>query len=218
MDTMTIEEARERVTKPLTNLPELPGETDTQSDFIGGDVGEVMEDAGLSKDEKIDKLRGTLSDKGEPWDPELHSWPPNMTQAGAWKKRRKRKSGEPEGQPNAEFRAAAQNAAILYANLNFIALGEGAEIDKEVLPMVVDGFENYYKEKGIQEIPAWAGVVLGCANYSFTVATKPKPKERVKGWYQSLKGMFKRDKEETSLFGEISEVAGDMNARSDSRE
>lgn len=218
MDTITIEQARERVTKPLTNLPDLPNETDQQNDFIGGDVGEVMEDSELSKEQKIDKLRGTLSDKGEPWDPELHSWPPNQTQAGAWKKRRKRKSGESEGQPNAEFRAAAQNAAILYANINYIALGEGAEIDQQVLPMVVDGFETYYKEKGIQEIPAWASVVLGCANYSFTVATKPKPKERVKGWFGKLKSLFSREKEEQSLFGEIADVAGDMNAHSDSGE
>lgn len=175
------------VKRSLTDLPGLPSETTEASDFIGANVDEVMADDSLSKEERQDAIRGTKSSNGEAYDPALHSYPPSETQKGAWKKRRMTKGRkEAEVASNAEYRKAAENAATLYATLNHVALGEGAEIDKTALPLAVDAFEQYYIQRGVQELPLWASMVVGLGSYTYTVASKPKPKKRVKGWWNTL--------------------------------
>lgn len=182
--------------RSLSEQPDLPPVTEGGDAFIGGTTWEQMpgKEDGQTVDEHKDAVRGTLSKKGTPYDPLLHSYPPSMTQAGEWKKRRnvKPKGGaeQTDGVSNADYRRAATQAGMLYAQLNHIALGEGAEpIESEVLP-VIDAFENWYLHNGIQEVPPWAGLVLGLGGYTYTVASRPKPRQRVKEWWFAAKAYF----------------------------
>lgn len=169
----------------LTTLPTLPKRTEEDTGYIGASVQEVMDDPTLNKEQKANAVRGTLSDKGEKYDPQIHSYPPRETLTGRWKKRRVLTSQKAAGIiPNAEYRKAAENAANLYATMNHVIFGEGAEKDKTALGPVVDAFESLYMERGIQKLPTWASMIVGLSSYTFTVASKPKPRSKVKGWFK----------------------------------
>ncbi len=202
VDKVTQVSERFELGKDLTTPPSLPSTTERDDTFIG-----AQERPAEDEQSDKDKVRGTLSRNGESYDPTIHQYPPAQTKPGAWKKRRKAR-GDPTAVPNAEFRREGEKWAALYAQTLRMALGDGAEARENEMPILVDGFEGYFREKGVQELSPWVGLFLGIGSYTYGVATREKPANRIKrAWRYVVTLIFGDDKsaDETEPVEKVSE-------------
>lgn len=142
-----------------------------------------------------DKLRGALDDKGQAYDPAVHSFPAEKTPTGKWKKVSKAKLAEKPAeeiaeQSNAAVRLEAQKAAMLYAGIHQGVFGaeNGKPSNPAYVAMLIDSFERYMLENGVTKMPAGADALLTMGMFSIDVATKPRNAQKVKGWFS---GSFK---------------------------
>lgn len=168
---------------------ELPDVTETAGDFQ--DVEETTtQDDTSNRDSQPgpEDYRGTPDKKGNPYDPAIHAYPPDMTgKLGKWKRKPKAEREQKPQEPNAQFRQAAQNWAVLYANMHRPIFKEHAEIDKDALMVLTDSLENYFMSEGIKEMNPKAGVLVGMMNYTGVIVDRPPNKEKVLNWAGKLK-------------------------------
>jgi len=183
----TVTKTETPITDDITSMPDLPDVSQKDDSF----VGETEHTDGDEQDPvDTEKHRGTLSTCGDVYDPSLHTYPPKETITGKWRKQGGRGKGKKSDgaplSPNADYRQAATQTAMLYAQLNRAVMGDGAEIVRdEVVPMI-DAWETYYNANGLRELPPWLAVTLASGMYSYSVATRPKVKNRVAGFFLKL--------------------------------
>lgn len=169
---------------PLALTP--PPKTETTSDYIAP-AQSVPGPVAASGPESV---RGTLSRKGEPYDPSVHVYPPRENKkSGEWRKRKhsgETKGGDihaPPAAPNAEYRKAAQESAEMYATLHELILGKEAapESADDLVPMT-NAWERYYQANGMPERSPGMSVALAMVGYTHGILRRPAFWPRVKEW------------------------------------
>lgn len=188
----------------------LPDVSETAGDFVddpepetgGFDVSGEYQPGETSDNNPGEDYRGTPDDKGYPYDPAIHSYPPEKTgKLGKWKKKPKAqqsKGGDNEPQHNASYRKQAAQYAALYAHAHVSLFGKDGTIDREAIVPLVDSLEQYFIENGNKDLPPGVAVGLSAFNYSATIASRPPNKEKVIKWFGGvvsfIKGLFGKKK------------------------
>lgn len=190
---------------------ELPPVTETSNDFIGADVDpDASPDLDtVSEADAAERYRGTLDDKGNPYDPAVHDYPPQKTgKLKKWKRKPKDKrlnDGEVsanEPMSNAAYRGEAEKLARVYGNLHLFPFGNAGAIKSidDLLPLV-DDLERYFLEKGHKEIDPTYAVLISAANYSIDVCRREPNAEKLKRWFAPLftkiKSWFNKEPKKT---------------------
>lgn len=178
---------------------ELPPVSEQTDDFIQADAEQVEDEnapvMGFSENSEAEKHRGALDDKGHPYDPLLHAYPPEKTgKLQKWKKLPKKQVQQKaveDVKSNASYRGEAQKFATLYGESHRLLFGEGGHVVKEELLPLVDSLERYMLENGHTEISAGWDVLLSSGMYSFAVTQRETNKEKVKKWFGSIYSSIK---------------------------
>jgi len=197
---------------------DLPEVTQTAQDFIQDDIEPLTGEAGLNEsvievdeNSEAEKHRGTKDKKGNPYDPVLHAFPPEMTgKLGKWKRKPKAQQAKAivdDVKPNSSFRSEADKFAKLFANLHMLPFGKNGGIqDVEELVPLTDDLERYMQENGHTNISAGWAVALSAGLYSVGVCQREPNAVKVKRWLSSgwdkIKGLFGKKKKpvyDTSL-------------------
>lgn len=144
--------------------------------------------------------RGRLSDSGEPYDPDVHSYPPSQTaKTKRWRKKSRRQmeqekterkaSGEPDIDYGAEIRKSAENVAFAYGNGHQFIYGEGGTIEnnEDLLPLIT-ALERYMQQNGAKDIPPGLSVVMNAGFYTARVAQRETNKEKTAAIMNKVKG------------------------------
>lgn len=195
----------------LTETPPLPEVTEGDNDFI--EVRDAAPTAPANPSDLApksrDELRGTVSRAGEIYDPAKHSYPPSETKGGKWRARRvvrdsrglaiSTSTGE---LPNADYRSEAEKAARTYAQLNYYALGDGAEPNEQTVEfkLLVDGIEEFYRVHGLKKLPPSVQLALGAGGYTVAAVRKTRHAKTVSSWWQRAKvrlGLAPRETKES---------------------
>lgn len=209
------QETKHETKKSLLSF-ELPEVSEQTNDFIDSDEENAQVDEtphiplGESQGESIqvdpaEQHRGALDNKGNPYDPAIHAYPPEMTgKLQKWKRKPKaQREQQTKVDSNAMFRKQAQNFAYLYANAHVTLFGQSGEMDKEALMPLVDSLETYFQEEGLKELSPKAQVLLSGVNYSTVICTREKNAEKLKRWFNPLvtkvKKLLKLDKKEKAV-------------------
>lgn len=179
---------------------ELPPVTQSSGDFVRDDGDQVPGDSvEFSEVDEAEKLRGTPDSKGNPYDPSIHAFPPEMTgKLKKWKKKPKIKQEKDiaEGQQvNTAFRGEADKIARLYAQLHMLPFGRDGGLENvEDLNPLTDDLERYLMEVGHTHISPKYAVGISAILYSVGVCQRPSNAERVKAWFgglgEKVKGWF----------------------------
>lgn len=173
---------------------ELPKPTDTDTGFEGESQSPPAP-AGTGPE----SVRGTLSPKGEPYDPAVHAYPPEPNPprgrgAGMWKRHRRKPTNTPasmEDVPNAQYRREAETSARLYAEAHVMMFGPDANIDSpESLVSMTNAWERYFQVNGLKQAPPWAELLLTHASYTHQIVKREKIFPRVKRWGIKIAGLF----------------------------
>lgn len=136
-----------------------------------------------------ESMRGTLSPKGEPYDPAVHAYPPEPNpprgrNAGMWKRHRRKPTATPasmEDVPNAQYRREAETAARLYAEAHVAVFGPEANIDSpESLVSMTNAWERYFQVNGLKQAPPWAELLLTHVSYTRQIVAREKIWPRVR--------------------------------------
>lgn len=188
----------------------LPDETQTAGDFIQDDKppetqesGEAIEAVEVDENSEAEKHRGTPDKKGNPYDPLIHAFPPEMTgKLEKWKKKPKSKVDQAivsDVKSNTSFRAEAAKFAHLYGQGHMLLFGkDGAVQDKEELVPLTDDLERYMMENGHTQMPAGYAVALSSILYSMGVCQREPNAAKVKRWtgvaWGKIKGLFVKNK------------------------
>lgn len=183
---------------------ELPPVSDTAHDFIGEtepentefeqDYGDRPEPAG---DDGGEKYRGTPDSKGNPYDPSIHAYPPELTgKLQKWKKLSKnakpRADGEDEIKPNAAYRQEAAKMAALYAQSHVLMFGtEGRLLSQNDITPLIDDLDRYMLENGHTEISAGWAVAMSAGLYTVDVCQREKNIDKVKRFYSEISDKVK---------------------------
>lgn len=191
---------------------ELPPVSEQTDDFIQADV-EIEQDensdvSGFEENNEAEKHRGALDDKGNPYDPLIHAYPPEKTgKLQKWKKLPKKQVQQKavdDVKSNASYRGEAQKFATLYGESHRLLFGQGGHVVKEELLPLVDSLERYMLENGHTELSAGWDVLLSSGMYSFAITQRESNKEKVQKWFggiwtslKSLVGIKEKDKKET---------------------
>lgn len=156
-----------------------------------------------------DAVRGTPDDKGKPFDPTLHVFPPEKTATGRWKKipkseRPERSDAEQMATPNAAYRREAAKVATMYAQLHTLALGPDAGIlsEQDLVPMI-DAWEAKYNEDGLKQMSPNLQIALTSFLYTLGVTQRPTIKERLTNLWYKLRKKKKPQKPEKAKADEI---------------
>lgn len=203
IDVVLTPEKSEEIVNDVFTL-ELPDVTPESTEYLDSapsatveaDGGDTLGDSVGVVDDAVERVRGTLDDKGVAFDPALHSYPPEKTAGGKWRRIPKaQREGIPEAQqipPNAANRMEAQKMAFLYAGSHTIFFGAkgGAINPDEILPLV-DATERYFNENGVIKTPPALDLALSAGVYSLTVSQRPSNVEKTAAFFSKIKGWFK---------------------------
>ena len=198
---------------------ELPPVSEQSNDFIHDDPepddNEPEHVHGFEEISEAEKHRGALDDKGQPYDPLIHAYPPEKTgKLQKWKKKPKKdveQAAVNDVKSNASYRGEAQKFATLYGESHRLLFGKGGYVVKDELIPLVDSLERYMLENGHTQISAGWDVLLSSGMYSFAVTQRETNKEKVNKWFSGLYNSIK------SMFGFKTKEKKD-NAQSDSRD
>lgn len=178
-------------------LPPVSKTVDDYQDNPEPEPEKVPDEEGAAKVEP-DDARGTLDKKGNPFDPALHRYPPEMTPTGRWKKRPKKEldnekeNGEPGIDANYKTRLEAQKMAAVYSGMHIAVFGQDGTATPEMQGFLVDGFENFFHHNGAVEIPPGIDLLLVCGTYTGQIVSRPSNWEKCKKF---CGGLVKRWKE-----------------------
>ncbi|MEG9862954.1 MAG: hypothetical protein V6Z82_06975 [Flavobacteriales bacterium] len=156
----------------------------------------------------IEEYRGVKDEKGNPFDPALHVFPPEKTAGGKWrripkKERDKRlttgqtSEGIEAPESNASNRLDAQKMAAMYAGLHSSIYGvENARPNPAYFNDLTDSIEQYFNEHGSIELPASVQLIMSAGLYSHEISTREsniqKTRNLIGGIFGKIKGLFKR--------------------------
>lgn len=156
----------------------------------------------------IEEYRGVKDEKGNPFDPALHVFPPEKTAGGKWRRIPKKErdqrlatgqtsEGVDAPESNAGNRLDAQKMAALYAGVHSTIYGaENARPNPVYFNDLTDSIEQYFNEHGSIELPASVQLVMSAGLYSHEISTREsniqKTRNLIGGILGKIKGMFKR--------------------------
>lgn len=190
-------------------LPPVSGEDTGFKDEPENETPEQSETGESVEYNEIDeaeKYRGTPDDKGKPYDPMIHVFPPEKTATGRWKKIPKSKLADKvkETEPNISYRREAEKMANLYAAIHQIPFGnDGKPTSRDDLLPLVDSWERYMMENGKTEIPAGLDLAITSGLYTFEICQREPNRKKLKDWFAPLLekigfGKKKREKKENA--------------------
>ena len=156
-----------------------------------------------------EKSRGIKDEKGKPFDPSMHNFPPEKTASGIWKKlpKSKREKVDPENgktilpaDTNIKCLRDAEKSARFYDTAHVMLFGAEAKGDKNQISALTESFEKFYQENGAVEIPAHWELAITCLDHTTEIIKRPTIFERVQlgaiKLYMKIKGKKQGEKDE----------------------
>jgi hypothetical protein len=178
--------------------------SDTESPEAGAlsdsDESSQSPDSGTqyTAEDDREKWRGVEDDKGKPYDPSQHIYPPEKTATGRWKKIPKsQRVKNDEGKEvlpthsNITCRRDAEKAARFYDTIHCVIFGKDGKATKEQETALTDSFEKYFQENGALDLPPSVELGMTCLDHTTEIIKRPSIFERVQMWGVKLYLKFK---------------------------
>ena len=152
---------------------------------------ETSSESPIFMEDEREKSRGIKDDKGKPYDPAMHVFPPEKTPSGIWKKlpksQREKKDVETgktilPADTNIKCRRDAEKSAHFYDTIHVMLFGEEGKAKNEQLAALTDSFERFYQENGALNIPPHWELAVTCLDHTTEIVKRPSIFERVQVW------------------------------------